>query len=344
LETKGLLLGGSKPLKTKSLNPTPTITEDPLLHYYHKVSGTPEQSHTTEKNEVPAHMGRGSVNCLFIEDGICAGSYDVEFEEDMHFSFPANVHDDGKPLFRLVFSLGACTETENGRSPLWITKNKTSFYSINFERTAFLPQKKRYRSIDLIFSKDWLENNFSGKSDRAYKLIQLLAKKKNPTLLLELLDKTTYVVAENISTGLQKNNISLLSMKAQIFTLLNNFFHRALQRSQRNLKKNQALYYDQIKEIERSLAQYYTEELPKISSLAKEFNISPSTLKRHFKHIYNRSIYDYYLEQKMALGMAMLEEKKSSVSEIAYRLGYHKVNSFSKIFKKHFGILPSQCD
>lgn len=322
------------------MDPSSTLTEDPLLHYYHRVLGTSIQ-HSPEKSSVSPAIGKGAVTCFFIEEGICAGYYDVEFFEDQRFSFPANTKDKGKPLFRLVFSLGASTEGE-GRSPFWITKNKTSFYSINFERIASLPKNKRYRSVDLIFSKEWLDSNFSSKSERAYRLIQLLARKKNPTLLLELLDKTTYLVAENIAAGLETNKISLLSIKAQIFTLLNNFFHRVLQRSQRNIKKNQALYYDQIKEIERSLSKYYTEELPKISALAKEFNISASTLKRHFKHIFNRSIYDYYLEQKMALGMAMLEEKKSSVSEVAYRLGYHKVNSFSKIFKKHFGILPSQ--
>jgi AraC-like DNA-binding protein len=320
------------------------LTEDPLLHYYHRVNQSPTLHHSLELNAVPPEIGKGAVTCLFIEEGICAGYYDIEFSEDQHFSFPANNQDAETPVFRLVFSLGANTVCEEGRSPFWITTNKTSFYSINFERTAFLPKNKRYRSIDLIFSKEWLDMNFSSKSERVYNLVQVLSKKKNPTLLLELLDKSTYIVAENIACGLKQNNIALLSIKAQVFTLLNNFFHRALQRSQRNLKKNQALYYDQIKAIEKSLAQYYTEELPKISALAKEFNISPSTLKRHFKHIYNRSIYDYYLEQKMALGMAMLEEKKSSVSEVAYRLGYHKVNSFSKIFKKHFGILPSQCE
>ena len=290
---------------------------------------------------MPPGMGKGTVNCIAIEDGICAGSYDIEFMEDQYFTFPTNKDHADKSLFRLVFSLGANTQ-EPGRSPFWVNTNKTSFYSINFERRAFLPQNRRYRSIDLIFSKQWLENNFSTRSTRIYKLVQLLCKKKDPTLLAELLDKKTYLLAEQIAEGMQSNNISLLSIKASVFTLMNNFIHRAVQRSQRNIKRNQSLYYDQIIEIEKTLAKYYTDELPCISVLAREFNISASTLKRHFKNIFNRSIYDYYLNQKMALGMAMLEEKKSSVSEVAYKLGYQKVNSFSKIFKKHFGILPSQ--
>ena len=163
-------------------------------------------------------------------------------------------------------------------------------------------------------------------------------------MLLEHLDKSSYFIAHQVSAGLADNSLSLITVKAEIFTLLNHFLQRTMQRSARNISKNQSLYYDQIKEIEKSLSKYYTEELPSISELARQFNISASTLKRHFKNIFNKSIYDYYLEQKMALGMAMLEEKKSSVSEVAYRLGYHKVNSFSKIFKKHFGILPSQCE
>lgn len=322
-----------------------TTAEDPLLQFYHSVANAVNPNFVTERTVVPPDMGKGLVTCLRIDTGICAGFYDLDFYEDQYFSFPANKINEGNNLFRLVFSLGADHDpTQTPDNPFWITKNKTSFYSINFNRTAFLPKQRRYRSVDIIFSKQWLELNYQTKSERIGKLIQVLASKKDPTLLLELLDRQTYIIAGDISSRLHENNISLLCIKAEIFTLLNNFFQKATQRSQRNIKKNQALYYETIKEVEKSLAKYYTEELPNISTLAKEFNISVSTLKRHFKNIFNKNIYDYYLEQKMALGMAMLEEKRSSVSEVAYRLGYQKVNSFSKIFKKHFGILPSEFD
>jgi AraC-like DNA-binding protein len=316
-----------------------TLNTDPLLHYFQDQIGVEHRPRVLEKKVIPSSLGTGSVTCFAIEEGICAGYYDVVFLNDLHYCFPAQEENTGNSLFRLVFSLSQERTDEFIYSP---AHNKSSLYSINFERRAFLSGNKPYKSVELIFSREWLTRNYSNTSGKIFKLIQLLSKKKNPTLLQEVLDKSTYKIAHKVAADLQQKNISLLCIKAQIFTLLNNFFQRTVQRSQRNLKKNQALYHRQIKEIEKKLSQYYTEELPNIAVLAKEFNISSSTLKRQFKLIFNKSIYHYYLEQKMALGFAMLEEKNASVSEIAYRLGYQKINSFSKIFKKHYGILPSQ--
>jgi len=52
--------------------------------------------------------------------------------------------------------------------------------------------------------------------------------------------------------------------------------------------------------------------------------------------------YEYYLEKKMELAKWLLQEKKVSVSETAYMLGYEKVSAFITIFKKYHHILPGR--
>lgn len=141
---------------------------------------------------------------------------------------------------------------------------------------------------------------------------------------------------------MEQKHIELLQVKAKVYPFVDLFFQKTTERNQPNQKKGKARQNALIREVEKSLANYYSEELPSIPELAGMFNISPSRLKRQFKLMYHKNIYSYYLEQKMTIGFAMLEENKASVSEIAYSLGYQKVNSFSKIFKKHYGILPSE--
>ena len=95
-----------------------------------------------------------------------------------------------------------------------------------------------------------------------------------------------------------------------------------------------------IQQVEQRLVQSLEDMLPSQKQLAKEFALSESTLKRHFKAIYGTTIYDYYLEKKMALARWLLQERKISVSETAYRLGYEKVSAFINTFKKYQKVLP----
>jgi AraC-like DNA-binding protein len=95
-----------------------------------------------------------------------------------------------------------------------------------------------------------------------------------------------------------------------------------------------------IQQVEQRLVQSLEDMLPSQKQLAKEFALSESTLKRHFKAIYGTTMYDYYLEKKMALARWLLQERKISVSETAYRLGYEKVSAFICTFKKYQKVLP----
>ena len=56
--------------------------------------------------------------------------------------------------------------------------------------------------------------------------------------------------------------------------------------------------------------------------------------------MYGKTMYDYYLGKKMELAKWLLQERKISVSETAYRLGYEKVSAFICMFKKYHKILP----
>jgi AraC-like DNA-binding protein len=319
-----------------------TITQDPLLSYFHSYDPADKSAKSFQKEVILSSLGDGAVCCFGVEEGFCAGFYDICLFDDTTFSYPSKINSIPNTLFRMTFSLSARASDDSFYAPHFLTNNSISIYAINFGRLGFLPKDKHYKSLEFIFSREWLMKNYSSSSDQLLKLVQFFTIKKDPALLSELLDQSTLEKANVIATGLCKEATSFLRLKAQIFNFMDFFFQKALQRSEICVKKKHALKYTIISEVEKSLSRYYSEELPNICILAKEFNISSSTLKRQFRLIFKKNIYSYYLEQKMAIGMAMLEEKNASVSEIAYRLGYQKINSFSKIFKKHYGILPSQ--
>ena len=95
-----------------------------------------------------------------------------------------------------------------------------------------------------------------------------------------------------------------------------------------------------IRQVEERLLQSLEDMPPSQKQLAREFALSESTLKRHFKAVYGRTMYDYYLQKKMELAKRLIQEKKITVTETAYRLGYEKVSAFISMFKKVHKVLP----
>ena len=81
---------------------------------------------------------------------------------------------------------------------------------------------------------------------------------------------------------------------------------------------------------------------PVISELSALAGMSPTKLKRLFSQIFGNSIFSYYQNLRMKEAAILLKEKKYSVSEVGYRLGFTNLGHFSKIFKHHIGINPKQ--
>jgi AraC-like DNA-binding protein len=100
------------------------------------------------------------------------------------------------------------------------------------------------------------------------------------------------------------------------------------------------LYYEKVKEAETILLSYIQKSPPRTCIIAKMVALSESTLKRYFKLIYGKSIYEYYLNKKMEMARTLLLENPFTVNEAAERMGYEKVSHFIEIFKKHHGCSP----
>ncbi len=81
-----------------------------------------------------------------------------------------------------------------------------------------------------------------------------------------------------------------------------------------------------------------------IEELSKEFGVSPTKLKKDFKHLFGTSIYQFYNQARMDEAYRRLKSGKYSVSEVGYDLGYSSISKFSSMFKKVKGFLPTDVD
>ena len=83
------------------------------------------------------------------------------------------------------------------------------------------------------------------------------------------------------------------------------------------------------------------ETVSSIGSLAREAALSEFHFMRCFRQLFGISPHQYLLNSRILKAKGMLS-KNLPVSEVALRSGFADVASFSKAFRKHFGVAPSR--
>ncbi|MGI0106668.1 hybrid sensor histidine kinase/response regulator transcription factor [Salinimicrobium sp. WS361] len=146
---------------------------------------------------------------------------------------------------------------------------------------------------------------------------------------------------------------------------LNKPFEMTIMRSQiKQLIKNRTLlfskYMEDVNKTEfepnsTSLEQQFVFEIIKytreniketnlnVEKLADEFNLSRSQLYRKIKNLTGLTANELIRKIRLERAKELLEENaNSSISEISYNVGFSSPSYFSKCFKGHFGVLPTE--
>jgi AraC-like DNA-binding protein len=195
-------------------------------------------------------------------------------------------------------------------------------------------------TIELLFSRDWLYTHLAGMEEKIEAVMEVLEGEELESMIAETTQPVDDHLLSEMEFELNKPLINLLTLRSRALTLLANIINRLPGRNRSPVPAREAYYVQTIRLVEQRLVQSLQDMLPSQKQLAREFALSESTLKRHFKAIYGMAMYEYYLDKKMELAKSLLQEKRISISETAYRLGYEKVSAFIIIFKKYHKILP----
>lgn len=78
-----------------------------------------------------------------------------------------------------------------------------------------------------------------------------------------------------------------------------------------------------------------------IQQIAKEVGMSEYHFFRTFKAVYGIAPHQYLIQKRLEYARKILAKGNYSVSEVAIEIGFGDVHTFSKAFKKYFGISPS---
>lgn len=102
-------------------------------------------------------------------------------------------------------------------------------------------------------------------------------------------------------------------------------------------------YKTQVEKV-KAAQKLITEDLTKhytIEELAARFEISQTALKNCFKGVFGSPINSYMQNYRMNIAATqLLQEKKKSVADIAFDVGYESPSKFTATFKKIMGATP----
>ncbi|MBE9583504.1 helix-turn-helix transcriptional regulator [Mucilaginibacter sp. JRF] len=81
---------------------------------------------------------------------------------------------------------------------------------------------------------------------------------------------------------------------------------------------------------------------PVLPVLSRLVGLNEFKLKRGFKAYFGTTIYGYVTRLKMEHARHLLIDKKLTVREVTYEVGFKHQSHLSEAFKKYYGILPSE--
>lgn len=82
--------------------------------------------------------------------------------------------------------------------------------------------------------------------------------------------------------------------------------------------------------------------MPTICAIARELGINESKLKRGFKTLFGKTIFEYGHECRMQHALQLLRDRHLRIGLVAESVGYKHQTTFASAFKQHFGYRPKE--
>jgi AraC-like DNA-binding protein len=292
---------------------------------------------------VPELRGKGFIKGILLEEGLYLRYTQVCYKEDTEIIRVA-APSEGEPLYSLCYLLtpGSLKLVQPQTSAVLpcVTPGNIFLTSNNRRLSVQIPEGVQSRTIEVLFTREWMSSHLQGMEEKIQVIESSLSAAEPSSLLTERTMSADETLLSDLEAELNQSRFNLLTARARVLLLLSNIIGRWRGAASPRPLARKTWHVQTIQRVEQRLVGSLEDMLPPQKELAKEFALSESTLKRHFKAVYGKTMYDYYLEKKMELAKLLLMERKTSVSETAYRLGYEKVSAFICMFKKYHKILP----
>ncbi len=145
--------------------------------------------------------------------------------------------------------------------------------------------------------------------------------------ILEQVFKTRYV-----------GKAKMMFFRSQMTSLLAHFFGQLSLLSNHKIPSEERQKLQLAKEILVS----NLEMPPSLTELSAQIGLNTFKLKKSFKELFGVPVFKYLQNERLSTAHRLLSNKKMTVQEVAWHVGYDSLSSFSNAFHKKFGFRPSE--
>lgn len=286
--------------------------------------------------------GKGQILTLVIEPGFEVELLQLHFTEDLHIH-PKPTEQNSR------WNVSICNDYIYPGELFDFTPNNYPYCVVLSSSMAntnrIFPANKQIFSFSLTFSKEWIEQNIiQDLKEEASERLNEIIESHEPIFMMDNVDIDLHRIVETLlNEDLYQQNTKLLFYKTALDLTLT-FFKKIINKSifipsAQNFKKRDI---QKIQEINEAILKDLTKPCPSIEELSKAVGMSTAKFKTLYKAVFNNSVYNYHLNERLVQARKYLQSGKYTINEVAYMVGFNYPSSFSRIFKKTFGQSPLQ--
>ncbi|NAS30426.1 helix-turn-helix domain-containing protein [Flavobacteriaceae bacterium R38] len=201
--------------------------------------------------------------------------------------------------------------------------------------------KKGTKGLSLFLSPKLINevSHFHFGQNFPIRFLEIIQKNANQKIK-NLLDKIVYLYLNN--------RMSLNQQLDQLFMIISELIIQEQVSIDDNFKKLKIVRHNTRRELYKSVIEartYFNDNFrDKISldTVSRDMGISKYYLHRLFKEINGKTPLEYLTDIRLENAKNKLQNSKASIFEIAITSGFDNTAYFSNVFKKHFGLSPTQ--
>jgi len=201
-----------------------------------------------------------------------------------------------------------------------------------------MPSNTFFRSVTIAVPRQYLQKFFRNILHPV--VVSILEAKENfafeTGISPEMMTTANEILRQPVPGNLESHYCQLKceELLCYIFALL----------MQREAVPTTGIHIDDIKAIYaiKLRLQSHLDEAPDIASLAREAGMSEPKMRKLFKQTFGKGVFEYYQSMRMQEAARLLKEKRLTVSEVGYQLGFTNLSHFSRVFEQHTGMKPKK--
>jgi len=283
--------------------------------------------------QIPKSKGGGYLKGLIISPDLRMIIRDHYMNEALRIERPASDDEDRSILFSFNNLFGA----QDGKN----IRTKQASIQVLSQRVSYnlvMPAETYIKNITIGISNKYLEHFLS---DVDHPIVKTILQGKQDFIFESFstarIQKTVAeIVNEKISTSLQR-----FWYHSKCMELLCLLFDRLIERKSESVTEYHIDDLNAIYKIRNDI-QNNPAITPVISKLARNAGMSQPKLRKLFRQTFGYPVYEYFQMTRMQEAAKLLREKKLSVSEVGYRLGFTNLSHFTRVFEEHMAMKPKK--